>query len=131
MHWLTPLRPLAARGALALGVLAVGRYTSAMMIRNEISSDIPKIRALVTSAFEDAPHSIGAEAAIVDALRDGSALTISLVAEHEGEIVGHVAFSPIEIDGDTVDWYGLGPVAVRPDNQRRGIGVIFALLFLQ
>lgn len=59
----------------------------------------------------------------MDALRAGGALTVSLVAEHGGEIIGHAAFSPVEIDGKTVDWYGLGPVAVRPDQQRQGIGI--------
>lgn len=47
---------------------------------------------------------------------------MSLVAEKDGEIVGHVAFSPVEIHGQAVNWYGLGPVAVRPDKQRQGIG---------
>jgi putative acetyltransferase len=94
-----------------------------MMVRNENATDIPAIRALVARAFKDAPHSMGTEAAIVDALRDGSALTVSLVAEREGEIVGHVAFSRVKIDGEAVDWYGLGPIAVRPDSQGCGIGV--------
>lgn len=37
-------------------------------------------------------------------------------------MVGHVAFSPVFIDDQTGDWYGLGPVSVRPERQRRGIG---------
>ncbi|MGO4569967.1 GNAT family N-acetyltransferase [Rhizobium sp. 2YAF20] len=94
-----------------------------MIIRPENLQDITEIRALVTNAFEGAPHSDGTEGAIVDALRTGGALTVSLVAEHDGEIVGYVAFSAVEIDGKAVDWYGLGPVAVRPDQQRHGIGV--------
>ena len=94
-----------------------------MIIRPEESQDIPEIRTLVTAAFKEAPYSNGTEGAIVDALRDGGALTVSLVAEHGGEIVGHVAFSPVKIDGETVDWYGLGPVAVQPERQRQGIGV--------
>lgn len=94
-----------------------------MIIRPEKSSDIAEIRALVTTAFMSAAHSDGTEGAIVDALRAGGALTVSLVAEHEGEVVGHVAFSPVKIDGHAADWYGLGPVAVRPDRQRHGIGV--------
>ena len=93
-----------------------------MMIRREEAGDIPAIRAVVTSAFRDAPHSRGIEAAIVDGLREGGALTISLVAEDQGEVVGHVAFSPVKINAERVDWYGLGPVAVRPDKQSRGIG---------
>jgi putative acetyltransferase len=95
---------------------------SDMMIRREQPGDIPAIRAVLTSAFRNAPHSSGNEAAIVDGLREGGALTISLIAEDEGELVGHVAFSPIKINAEAVDWYSLGPIAVRPDKQRHGIG---------
>jgi putative acetyltransferase len=94
-----------------------------MIIRPETARDIAEIQTLVTIAFEGAPHSDGTEGAIVDALRAAGALTTSLVAERDGLIVGHVAFSPVEIDGKSVDWYGLGPVAVRPDQQRQGVGV--------
>jgi putative acetyltransferase len=93
-----------------------------MMIRREQPSDIPAIRAVVTSAFRDAPHSSGNEAGIIDGLRESGALTISLIAEDEGELVGHVAFCPVKINAEAVDWYGLGPIAVRHDKQRRGIG---------
>lgn len=94
-----------------------------MIIRPETANDIPKIRALITSAFDGAPHSDGTEGAIVDALRSAGALTVSLVAEFDGQIAGHVAFSPVDIDGSNINWYGLGPVAVKPDLQRRGVGI--------
>ncbi|MDQ0323813.1 putative acetyltransferase [Pararhizobium capsulatum DSM 1112] len=94
-----------------------------MIIRPENPRDIPEIQKLITAAFEGAPHSDGTEAAIVDALRAAGALTKSLVAELDGVIVGYVAFSLIEIDRQSVEWYGLGPIAVRPDQQRRGVGV--------
>jgi putative acetyltransferase len=58
----------------------------------------------------------------VEGLRSGGALTVSLVAEDDGEIVGHVAFSPVMIAGAAGDWYGMGPVSVRPDKQGRGLG---------
>jgi putative acetyltransferase len=93
-----------------------------MIIRSEIPSDIEEIRALVTAAFKGAPHTSGTEAAIVDALRDGRTLTISLVADADGELIGQVAFSPVSIDGKQIGWYGLGPVTVRKDMQRSGIG---------
>ncbi|GFE74188.1 GCN5 family N-acetyltransferase [Novosphingobium sp. TCA1] len=76
----------------------------------------------MTAAFLGAEHASGTEGAIVDALRDSGALTISLVAESDDAIVGHVAFSPITIDGAEIGWFGLGPVAVAPDLQRGGIG---------
>lgn len=59
---------------------------------------------------------------IVLALRQAGALTLSLVAEDEtGDIVGHLAASPIDISDGTTTWVGLGPLSVRPDRQRQGI----------
>ena len=94
-----------------------------MIIRPEDYRDIREISALVTAAFEGAQHSDGTEGAIVEALRASGGLAVSLVAEQNGEIVGHVAFSLVEVDGVEENWYGLGPVAVRPGKQRHGIGV--------
>lgn len=48
--------------------------------------------------------------------------SLSLVTVKDGEIVGHVAFSPITISGEATKWYGLGPVSVWPDQQSKGIG---------
>ncbi|MBS0505082.1 MAG: N-acetyltransferase [Proteobacteria bacterium] len=93
-----------------------------MEIRDERPADAAAIRAVVTAAFATAPHSSGTEAAIVDALREAGALTLSLVAEEDGEVVGHIAFSPVMADGSEGGWYGLGPVSVRPDFQTKGIG---------
>ena len=59
---------------------------------------------------------------IVKALRAAGALTLSLVAEIDGRVVGHVAFSPVIISDGTKDWYGLGPVSVLPEYQKQGIG---------
>lgn len=93
-----------------------------MIIRDEKPADIGAIRSVVTAAFKDVPHASGTEAAIVDALRDKGVLTLSLVAEVHREVVGHIAFSPISIDGRQLGWFGLGPVAVNRHMQRRGIG---------
>jgi putative acetyltransferase len=49
-------------------------------------------------------------------------LTVSLVAEVAGRIVGHIAFSPVSMSDGTTGWYGLGPVSVHPDHQREGVG---------
>ena len=78
--------------------------------------------SLITAAFAVAEHSDGTEARIVERLREAGALTLSLVADDAGEPVGHIAFSPVTIDGQHSDWFGLGPVAVRPDRQGEGIG---------
>jgi putative acetyltransferase len=59
---------------------------------------------------------------IAYALRKENALTISLAAEIDEHVVGHIAFSPVVISDGTQDWYGLGPVSVLPKYQRQGIG---------
>ena len=93
-----------------------------MVVRPETAEDAAAIRALTVAAFKDVPYSSGTEAAIVDALRDAGALALSLVAEDHGRIVGHVAFSPVTINGEAGRWFGLGPISVEPGQQRRGIG---------
>lgn len=97
-----------------------------MQIRPEQPADADAIRALTAEAFATAPHSSGTEAAIVDGLRTARALTLSLVAvegeEKPSEILGHIALSPVTIDGAEHGWFGLGPVSVRPGRQRGGIG---------
>lgn len=94
-----------------------------MRIRPEARGDADAIRAITKAAFEHAEHSSGTEAAIVDALRQADALTISLVAEEDGEPVGHIAFSPVTIEGEHGGWFGLGPVSVMPERQGQGIGI--------
>ncbi|MCG7851248.1 MAG: N-acetyltransferase, partial [Methanosarcinaceae archaeon] len=59
---------------------------------------------------------------IINALRAADALTISLVAEINGTIVGHIAFSPVTISDGSPNWYGLGPVSVLPEYQKQGVG---------
>ncbi|MGK9168773.1 N-acetyltransferase [Inquilinus limosus] len=92
------------------------------MIRDQQPGDDAAVLRLVEEAFRGRPYSDGREPAILDALRRAGVLALALVAEEEGEIVGQVAFSPVTIDGAFRDWYGLGPVAVRPDRQGQGIG---------
>lgn len=91
-------------------------------LRRESPSDAAAIRAVTVAAFLDAPHTDHTEQFIVEALRREGALTISLVAELDGEVVGHVAASPVSISDGSADWYGLGPVSVRPELQGQGIG---------
>ena len=93
-----------------------------MEIRPENPRDIEAIRELTTAAFAAAEHRSGTEAAIVDALRGAGALTLSLVAVSQGELAGHIAFSPVLVEGKDCGWYGLAPLSVKPDRQHRGIG---------
>lgn len=92
------------------------------VVRPEHPGDAPDIRRVTEAAFKVAEHSSGAEAAIIDALRASNALSLSLVATDEGEIVGHVAFSPVTINGADIGWFGLGPVSVTPKLHGQGLG---------
>jgi putative acetyltransferase len=55
-------------------------------------------------------------------LREAGTLSLSLVAEVDNKVVGHVAFSVVTINGEDIGWYGLGPVSVSPELQNQGIG---------
>jgi len=93
-----------------------------VIIRHEMASDIEAITAVTQAAFENHPISNHTEQFIVKALRAACALTISLVAEMGGNVVGHIAFSPVTISDGSPEWYGLGPISVAPARQRQGIG---------
>jgi len=91
-------------------------------IRQEQAGDEDAIRELTAAAFEPKPFSNGTEPAIIDSLRASGDLTLSLVAEQDGEIVGQITFSPVSIVAAEGAWFGLGPVAVAPARQGEGIG---------
>ena len=88
-------------------------------IRSELPEDVEAIYSLNQEAFEGT-----AEANLVNNLRTSNAMTLSLVAIKNNEIVGHIAFSPVTIESDqtTVNAVGLAPMAVSPEFQRSGIG---------
>ncbi len=90
-----------------------------MLIRDEIAGDSDAIRKVHELAFKSP-----AEADLVDLLRARGKATISLVAEEDGEILGHVLFSPVQIDPPSTGWsaLGLAPVGVIPERQRQRIG---------
>jgi len=93
-----------------------------ILIRDEKDTDYRVISDVTKSAFEKIEISNHTEQFIIEALRSTTALTVSLVAEVNGLVVGHIAFSPVTMSDGTKDWYGLGPVSVHPDFQRKGIG---------
>lgn len=96
------------------------------LVRDEAAKDLPDIDALTRAAFANLAVSRQTEHFIVEALRMTGALTVSLVAELDGCVVGHIAFSPVSLSDGTPHWYGLGPVSVLPAFQRCGVG--FALI---
>ncbi|MDY0391673.1 GNAT family N-acetyltransferase [Desulfobulbus oligotrophicus] len=93
-----------------------------IVIRPEQPADIERIRALTLNAFVNQAQSNHTEHRIIDRLRETHALAISLLAEVDGEIVGHIAFSEVDISDSSTGWYGLGPLSVLPAMQRKGIG---------
>lgn len=92
-----------------------------MIIRSENPSDIEVIDEVTKAAFEDSSYGQQTEHLTVNDLRAAGALTVSFVAEVDGRVVGHIAFSPVTISDGTQNWYGLGPVSVLPDYQGRRI----------
>ena len=93
-------------------------------IRNERPGDIATIAYVTEEAFKTLEISNHTEQFIINALRAAGALTISLVAEMDGNVIGHIAFSPVTMSDGTSDWYGLGPVSVLPDYQGQGVGKV-------
>jgi putative acetyltransferase len=93
-----------------------------VILRPETSGDLDGIREVNIVAFRGHPYSQQTEHLIVEALRAADALEVSLVAESDGEVVGHIAFSTADIGGSSTGWFLLGPVAVQPACQGTGIG---------
>ena len=91
-------------------------------IRSETDADVSAITEVTVAAFNTLEISNHTEQFIIAALRAAKALTLSLVAEADGRVIGHIAFSPVSISDGTRNWYGLGPVSVLPAYQRQGIG---------
>lgn len=84
-----------------------------MRIRDERPEDVSAIHEITRAAFEPMPFSAGDEQDLINTLRDDGALAVSLVAERDTEVVGHIAFSRVRIDGRSGDWFDLGPVSVK------------------
>ena len=93
-----------------------------MIIRCEEPKDQNVIYSVVKRAFECAPHTDGTEHELVNALRNSAAYIpeLSLVAEIDGRLVGHILFTKAEVGGTVV--LALAPLSVLPDYQRQGVG---------
>jgi len=93
-----------------------------ILIRTETSLDIDEISRITYATFFGKFSDHPTEHLIVNGLREAGALSLSLVAELDRKIVGHVAFSPVTVNDILIDWYGLGPISVTPGYQKQGIG---------
>ncbi len=93
-----------------------------MQIRQEESKDYSTVETLIQTAFQGAEHTDGAEHELVARLRKSPAFVqeLSLVAEENAEIIGHILFTKLRI-GDIVG-LALAPLSVLPGFQRKGIG---------
>jgi putative acetyltransferase len=89
------------------------------VVRPERSEDAAAVRRVNEAAFGRP-----AEADLVDRLRDRVPSYLALVAVLDGEVVGHIAFTPVTFDParPALDVRGLAPMAVLPQRQRAGIG---------
>jgi putative acetyltransferase len=89
------------------------------LIRPERVEDADAVRLINELAFPEPT-----EARLVDAIRAKGHKTLSLVAVSDGEVVGHILFSPVYIAGSAsrIQGFGLAPMAVHPAFQRQGIG---------
>lgn len=96
--------------------------TSPFLIRNEIPEDTSVISEVTIEAFRPLGFETLYEPFVIEALRAAGALTVSLVAEIEHRVIGHIAFSPATVSDGSPGWYALGPVSVLPEYQRTGIG---------
>ena len=90
-----------------------------MTIRHETASDEEAVRRVERAAFGE-----DTEAELVDALRQGGKYMLSLVAEVDGEIVGHLLYTPLRVESEAgvIEFPTLGPLAVSPEQQKLGIG---------
>lgn len=91
-------------------------------IGNESTGDETRIHHVTEQAFLSGRHTDRTEQFIVDSLRRAGALTISHVAKADGEIIGHVAISPVTLSSGSTGWFGLGPISVLPEFQGHGVG---------
>ncbi len=99
-----------------------------MLIRQETRNDYDEVYKLVKEAFTSAEYTDGNEQELVTALRKNKKAFIpelSLVAEFDKEIVGHILFTKIKVGDDTV--LALAPLSVKPNYQKKGIGTALIL----
>jgi len=93
-----------------------------ILIRPEELRDHGAIYDVTKAAFATMPYADGNEQDLINVLRNAGTLSLSLVAEQHGKVVGHVALSPVAHLSGVEGWFGLGPISVEPTLQRKGVG---------
>jgi putative acetyltransferase len=93
-----------------------------VLVRSEKPTDLATIEQVTIAAFDGKWYSDQTEHLVVNRLREAGAMSVSLVAEFDRKVIGHIAFSVVTINGEDKGWYGLGPVSVSPEFQKQGIG---------
>jgi len=102
----------------AVAVISAVILLVLMVIRLEEQKDWTAVHSVNVAAFRTS-----AEAHLVDVLREQARPYVSLVAEDNGIVIGHIMFSPVSLTGHSaLSIMGLGPMAVSPAHQRRGVG---------
>ena len=92
-------------------------------IREATNLDREKIREVNLRAFPEGENKIVASLAVNLLSEETSPETFTLVAEIDGEVVGHIAFSPVTVDNNKkLKGYILAPLGVTPEYQKRQIG---------
>ncbi len=88
-----------------------------VLIRTEAPADISPINQLLKAAFPT-----DEEALLVTKLRENGRFTLSLVATNDhGELIGHLLFTPVTINGEDIGWQGLAPVSVKEEYRNQGV----------
>jgi putative acetyltransferase len=93
-----------------------------IILREERPGDEAAIHDMVCRAFIGRPYADGDEQDVIDRLRADGDLLLSLVAELDGVIIGQVTYSPALLENGDEGWVVLGPVAVDPAHQGKGLG---------
>ena len=95
-----------------------------MIIRKEMEHDREAVRNVTIEAFESSEFGYNQEAELIDLIRTQTQKHVSLVAEFESKVVGHILFSPVQVvsENATIEGMGLGPLSVAVSQQNYGIG---------
>lgn len=93
-----------------------------MLVRQERVKDYKEVYKLIKDAFASAEHADGNEQDLVEDLRKGDAFIpeLSLVAEVDKELIGHILFTKAKVGNDDV--LVLAPLSIKPEYQKQGVG---------